>query len=536
MKPKYLNDKDSWMLGEDIPDIDFFFPQIWLSSFVNEFRYPAGKPYKKILAVYRGYHLWFYFGEKDSRGVGDNLVKKFLKDPNFIKKTNQQIIKTADDLKRYCEKLPQTNLNTYSNKQLWNFYNKHDRLHTVYYQWGWIPVAVDMFHNNLTEKLKQYLRSIDVTEDRLNEYLVVLTQPTKKSLIQIEQEEFLKIAIAIKKDKYHCKLFRDLFKKFREKESLKFGYQTHSQDYEKIFEKSVHNIEDQIKPSIYNLIQKHYEKYFYVSHMWVGQVSSFEYYVKELSKIIGSDINLEVSYKNAKKDFGKSLKKRQAMLKKLNIQENWKAIFDGFGDFMVTKIYRRFAQIYAIYKMEYILLEIAKRLGLSQKEVRFMLPLEVKEALIKNKINKKEIKARTKFCVYYAEKGIDKVFIGQKARQFTKTAKRKVEDVVEINGQTGCIGKAKGAVKKIFRPSDMIKFRKGDILVSIATDPDIVPAMKKAAAIVTEQGGVTSHAAIVSRELGIPCVIGTKIATKVLKDGDIVEVDATRGVVKKINY
>ena len=76
---------------------------------------------------------------------------------------------------------------------------------------------------------------------------------------------------------------------------------------------------------------------------------------------------------------------------------------------------------------------------------------------------------------------------------------------------------------------------KGDILVSIATDPDIVPAMKKAAAFITEQGGVTSHAAIVAREMKKPCVIGTKIATKVLKDGDLVEVDATRGIVKILN-
>ncbi len=74
----------------------------------------------------------------------------------------------------------------------------------------------------------------------------------------------------------------------------------------------------------------------------------------------------------------------------------------------------------------------------------------------------------------------------------------------------------------------------GDILLSQATSPDLLPAMKKAAAIVTEQGGITSHAAIVSRELGIPCVIGTKIATKVLKDGDLVEVDANRGIVKKL--
>ena len=60
----------------------------------------------------------------------------------------------------------------------------------------------------------------------------------------------------------------------------------------------------------------------------------------------------------------------------------------------------------------------------------------------------------------------------------------------------------------------------------------MMPALIKAAAIVTDEGGVTSHAAIVSRELGIPCVVGTKIATKVLKDGDLVEVDANNGIVK----
>lgn len=64
------------------------------------------------------------------------------------------------------------------------------------------------------------------------------------------------------------------------------------------------------------------------------------------------------------------------------------------------------------------------------------------------------------------------------------------------------------------------------------TTPDFVPAMKKAAAVITDEGGITCHAAIMSRELGIPCVIGTKIATKVLRDGDLVEVDAEKGVVR----
>ena len=88
----------------------------------------------------------------------------------------------------------------------------------------------------------------------------------------------------------------------------------------------------------------------------------------------------------------------------------------------------------------------------------------------------------------------------------------------------------------MFNSNDIGKMKQGDILVAPATNPDVVPAMKKAAAIVTDAGGVTSHAAIISRELGVPCLIGTKISTKVLKDGDYVEVDAeTNGVVKIIN-
>ena len=76
------------------------------------------------------------------------------------------------------------------------------------------------------------------------------------------------------------------------------------------------------------------------------------------------------------------------------------------------------------------------------------------------------------------------------------------------------------------------KFNKGDVLVTGMTRPEFVPLMKKSSAIITNEGGITCHAAIISRELGKPCIIGTKIATKVLHDGDLVEVDADNGVVR----
>jgi len=110
--------------------------------------------------------------------------------------------------------------------------------------------------------------------------------------------------------------------------------------------------------------------------------------------------------------------------------------------------------------------------------------------------------------------------------------KTSINLVNEIKGQTGWIGKARGKVKIVLSfKRDKSKFHEGDILVTGMTRPEFVPLMRKAAAIITDEGGITCHAAIVSRELNKPCVIGTKIATQVLQDDELVEVDAHRGVI-----
>jgi len=105
-------------------------------------------------------------------------------------------------------------------------------------------------------------------------------------------------------------------------------------------------------------------------------------------------------------------------------------------------------------------------------------------------------------------------------------------DIQEVKGFVAYSGYAKGIVKIVLTVEDIDKVNEGDILVSSATNPDLMLAMRKAAAFVTDTGGIMSHAAIVSREMKKPCVVGTKIATHALKDGDMVEVDAKAGVVR----
>jgi len=120
-----------------------------------------------------------------------------------------------------------------------------------------------------------------------------------------------------------------------------------------------------------------------------------------------------------------------------------------------------------------------------------------------------------------------------KLEHFFISQQNKEVDTRIINGQSGSHGKIQGIVRVVMNTEkESSKFNKGDVLVTGMTRPEFVPLMKKSSAIITNEGGITCHAAIISRELGKPCIIGTKIATKVLHDGDLVEVDADNGVVR----
>ena len=104
---------------------------------------------------------------------------------------------------------------------------------------------------------------------------------------------------------------------------------------------------------------------------------------------------------------------------------------------------------------------------------------------------------------------------------------------VKITGEVCIIHRDYSNYQKLV--DDMATMKEGSILVTTTTDPEFIPALKKAKAVITDIGGLLSHAAISARELGIPCIVGTEQATKILKNGDIVEVDTEKGTVRKIN-
>jgi phosphohistidine swiveling domain-containing protein len=145
-----------------------------------------------------------------------------------------------------------------------------------------------------------------------------------------------------------------------------------------------------------------------------------------------------------------------------------------------------------------------------------------------------------KFLILH-DHGVFRIFYGEAAREKFEELVPPIDHEIttELRGATAVRGVITGTVC-VYQWGDDIRakleiIRKHPILVAGQTRPSMMPIIRLAKGIVTDEGGITSHAAIVSRELGIPSVIGTIYATRVFKDGDLVELDADHGIVRKLS-
>jgi len=514
----HLLDGDEFMLAEDIPDLDFFFSQVWLTSFGNDLSKACGEDYKKIMCVFRGKDLKFYFGAKDAKHFCDHVLNKILEKPEFGEWIHQEIMSRSDALEQQALKAVFYNLQKLPNSQLWQIYDEHVRLHRHLYEVGWLPNSIDMFYPEFTDYLKSHLKEVlekrgeEASPEKVNSLLVGLTAPEDETIAQREQKGLLALSIKVSNDEFHKTLFTGGL--------------------------PAKEIRHYISPAFRKLFEEHCENYRHLVFLYHGIPAEPFYYYQQVSELLSSDKSLPRELEKMGLQALAAHESRERLFGELEIDSKHRKLFALFGKFMASKWHRRNAQILALLRMENLLKEIGERFNLSLWEVRVCTWKEIEGMLLQGKAaSADKMRVRAKHFVFYVEKGNSVLLEGDDALLFDKLVELKlpVGEVRELKGQTGCLGKATGRVRILKRAEDAYKFVQGEILVAIATDPDIVPAMKKAAAIVTEQGGVTSHAAIVSREFNIPCVIGTKIATRVFKDGDLVEVDANKGIVRKLS-
>lgn len=286
-------------------------------------------------------------------------------------------------------------------------------------------------------------------------------------------------------------------------------------------------------------IKKHTGKYSYVElHVSTRDpltTLDFESRLKELFKKSGEELRSQLQGLKKQNIKIKSDKKR--ILGKYRFNNFEKNILKILEFISETKVKITDHICLLNFKLINAAKKLSKQWGVQGGPFYLMFPDEIKEYAEKQKLDKKIttlIKER-KNAVIWAKGDKLKVLFGKQANEFLK--KKITQEKVkadEISGTPIFKGELRGRVKIIKSTKDFSKVKKGDILVSSDTTPDFIPVFNKVSAIITDEGGVICHAAIVAREMKIPCIVGTKIATIVLKDNDMVELDAEKGIIKKI--
>lgn len=486
--------------------------------FFQEVRKPEGMEFTDLLVVYTEGTADWHINLKDIQRIAKIFIERSKKESRIGKKLIKQWRLDEKRFYQKCQAVDKIKLKELSNADLAKLYN--DFVDT-YWKWFSMTSIIDGFalgtDEFINKNVDEFLKQKGIARGR-GKIFADLTAPIEISFTT--EAEISLLRVAIKMNGYPV---------------LKRAFLT--ENPENILKKIEHY------PLALVVLKKHQQNYFWLKNNYINQsVLTLEDFIIEIKKFYQAKINLNSRLKDALTHPRLNQKKKQSLIKNLNLSKVIKNLLEISEDFTIWQDERKKSTLFTTHFVSLMLREIAKRGKHSFDELRFFAPQEIASLLLKDGFcpSRKEIENRLDFTLfYYRGEGYD-FYSGTAGKSLTqKILKgRGVDKVNDFRGMTACPGIAKGKVRVVKSVQEIDKVQPGEILVAVMTRPDYVVGIKRAAAVVTDEGGVTCHAAIVSRELGIPCVIGTKIATKVLSDGDLVEVNANHAVVtilKKAN-
>jgi len=427
----------------------------------------------------------------------NNVAKKVYLDYLKNQKSLDKRIKEHKNLTKQIDNIwkdYQKKKNNLSNKELLNIYK--NLTNTCKKWWYYGVIGEDKGRVIELEIIPKLEKKYNLEKSEAIKLISTLSHPGEQSVLNHEREEFLKLCFDVLSKKSN-KLIN---KKIKEYIKNYFWIKTDFYQINEIL--TPENVLKHIKNEI--------------SKKNIYQIS------KELKKI---NNNFEDIHKQKQK-----LKSQFKLSKKDILDINFAEKTSSWID------WRKFGTMVQLYYLFSILREIAKRFDLTYEELTRYTIDEVNELMQKRKyLDKETTKKRRKNFVVVYEKNKRQFFYGSKGTEIFKIGSN-VKELTELKGVVASAGKTdkiQGKVRIVLDPSKE-KFDYGEILVITMTRIEFVPLMRKAKAIITNEGGIACHAAIVSRELGIPCIIGTKNATKFLKDDDLIEVDMKKGTIKRL--
>jgi len=464
---------------------------------------------KDIFKGFKGYSFCIFLLEKnrlyewssfeEGKRVLTWMIDKYKKDRRYWQKKDKEyrsVNQQIDDMFYFfCD----TDIKKFGNQQLRKYIKQLMRLGNLQFGYNLIAEGMDVVDDN-------YYRNLlpNVSEDKLLDIIGLMSTPDDLTFLEKEHLDILRLARAY----YKFKKLPDQF---------------------------------------YKDLAKHQHNYFWIQNNYQGAKEvKISYFQNELDEIFSNinlaQINQQINYLEHKKIF--LSRKRKLAQKRYKLSKESRHFFSllrllaGWQDRRKENIQKILSAIDKIFFVIYQRFKVPKVI------LREYFIQEINNLLLTGrKVTDKELNKRRIIMFYnYLDKSNNikkQIFYGQAAIEAKQYFQR--HNQLDVNqGLSGFVA-SRGMGQTIIRGKARIvlsahgaKFNKGEILVTGMTRPEFVPLMKRAKAIITNEGGITTHAAIISRELKIPCIIGTKVATEVFKTGDTVELDLKQGIIKKI--
>lgn len=482
--------KTSWYHIEDLPE----YPAINLEMLLQACQRMTDFGFANIgpsLQRYRNGAGPLYVAAKAWDRASKEYVQAIVRQPGLYVLHHRRLLSTGRKLQIQANNVRRLDVRTLTNAQLAHAFQSIQALATdlhVARGPGWImEQRFERFSQHLLQALRQHFSRNHLMDDPVGA-LTVLSTPRGRFKTNEETESLLRLA---------CKS----------------------------------SVSQQA-------LKAHLAKYWYVTYGMVGPGLTLSELKTRIRAARSEGAGVEL--KRRRNQRANLIRDRERLLRRLHLPTLLRSLVKIAGWIGAEKAWSKEIQYYGQVMRDKLLKEMCRRYRLTLRQMRWMLPTEI-TGMLRHKSFPlpRELDRRWRDSwLLITPQGMTFLF-STKAQAFLKGQRLEIKpevpkSVSEFRGRSAFRGKATGAVKIIEYPADIRKMRHGNILVSTMTIAEIVPAMRLASAILTDEGGLTCHAAIISRELGIPCIIGTKIATRVLKDGDQVEVDAVKGTVKKL--
>jgi len=447
-----------------------------------------------------------YWKTKEILALEKKLLVREKRTPGFLKKLTEICYRDGDDLINYSLRLKKKDFSKFSNRELIQYLKIFTKKTLKTIKFLNIPLVIENF---LNKELLDILSRRVKDQKLISDYFQLFIQPGKINFAPTENRAILKLVAEIQDNKNWQKIFKRDFKYFR---------------------KRIKEI-----AALNKKINHYLDQFAWLTcPYYLGRPVSLADVFYKIKNLLKEDCRKELTL--LKKDLQKVKLKCREIMEKYKFNQSEKKFVGLVKEYVYLRTYRTDIYHYSGYNARGLIEEIGRRNGYSYLETVYLSYPEL-ISIFKKKISKKILKERIKEYAAFVQGNRQQNFSGLKLCAFKKTVIEARINLKEnkLTGQIAYPGIGRGRVKIILERGQLNKVKNGDILVTSMTTPVFLPAMKRAAALVTDEGGILCHASIIARELKKPCLIGTKIATKVLRDGQLVEVDARAGVVRKLS-